>query len=495
MKWIFLTAPGGGGTAGTLDGLETARMVPSDDGNQAYFGIGDWFTTGMDVDPTERLDLLDGRARIRVLPDLAGEADAAYKIMVVDDTPFPSAERGVVKWVDPSAILGCEWTVQPDDDLATAYDPSAPSGCPAKENYVGIGTNDPRAKFDVLKSDNSELSPNPYDAALFQNAIGDLCQASRSWARCAGGTSIGARMMGENSGRNWGTVSEARGGGAAVGVLGLADGLSSAQPVGVWGVALNPPGGGINWGGFFDGYGFLGIGPWIYSDSSLKQNIADIQQEDALSRFMQLEPKSFEFNTSAHPSWGLPEGTQNGFLAQDLEEVYPHLVVDAIHPARIDSVGEVIEPEAGFKAMNMEGLIPEIVAVVKSQQQTIEAQNARISALEEVVHACCAASDGTRSAANSAGTGVGLETDLRIIPNPVAERTDLRYTLAHAGRVRLEVTDQMGRVVLTQDEGEREASAYAYQWDTTALAPGTYHCELYVNGEQLVRKAVKLNTR
>ena len=113
----------------------------------------------------------------------------------------------------------------------------------------------------------------------------------------------------------------------------------------------------------------------------------------------------------------------------------------------------------------------------------------------ELAQCCHAVSPPARSVDHGSETISPLETDLRIVPNPVADRTELRYTVGTAGRVRLEITDQTGRIVRTQDEGSREAAAYVYAWDTTMLAAGTYFCTLYVNDEPLVKKAVKLAVR
>ena len=67
-----------------------------------------------------------------------------------------------------------------------------------------------------------------------------------------------------------------------------------------------------------------------------------------------------------------------------------------------------------------------------------------------------------------------LTTDLRIIPNPVAANTQLRCTLASEGRVRLEVSDAMGRMIEVLEEGQRGAGEFTHQWNTSGLAPGTY---------------------
>lgn len=91
--------------------------------------------------------------------------------------------------------------------------------------------------------------------------------------------------------------------------------------------------------------------------------------------------------------------------------------------------------------------------------------------------------------------GTARETDLRIIPNPVAASTQLRCTVASEARVRLEVSDAMGRMIEVLEEGQRGAGEFTHQWNTSGLAPGTYYCTLLVNDEVIVKRAVKLNER
>ena len=88
-----------------------------------------------------------------------------------------------------------------------------------------------------------------------------------------------------------------------------------------------------------------------------------------------------------------------------------------------------------------------------------------------------------------------MDTNLSIVPNPVAANTQLRYTLATAGRIRLEVTDNSGRVVEVLENATRAAGNFTYEWNTQQLASGTYYCTLYLNDERLVQKAVKLSER
>ncbi|MCC6839209.1 MAG: tail fiber domain-containing protein [Flavobacteriales bacterium] len=140
LSFVFTSTPNNTSVANTLDGLEVARLVPDTSGNEGYLGVGDWFTAG--ANPTERLDVLDGRLRIRQLPDDA-PADSDYVVMVVDTTAEPSGERGVVKWVPASAIASaadCEWTLNPGpfNNVSTAFGPIS-ANCPDVVDAVGMG--------------------------------------------------------------------------------------------------------------------------------------------------------------------------------------------------------------------------------------------------------------------------------------------------------------------------------------------------------------------
>jgi hypothetical protein len=135
-RFLFTSSYTGASTgSGSLTGLEALRLWPKSS-TEVHMGIGD-FAPAAVGEPTERVDVLDGRVRIRQLPD-DREAEGPYKVVVVDDTPLPSGERGVLKWKDLSSILtDCDWTVQANNNVSTAY-PVNP-GCPQIQNGVGIG--------------------------------------------------------------------------------------------------------------------------------------------------------------------------------------------------------------------------------------------------------------------------------------------------------------------------------------------------------------------
>lgn len=135
LRFIFTRDPVLPNTVSSLDGLEIARMIPAADGNQGFVGIGDYFNAG--VDPVERLDILDGKVRVRDLP--TDPVSASMEAVVVNTTtgvlehrPFPTTTGGT----------NCEWIMSniSHNNVCTAYGPADPN-CPDDGDAVGIGGN------------------------------------------------------------------------------------------------------------------------------------------------------------------------------------------------------------------------------------------------------------------------------------------------------------------------------------------------------------------
>ena len=86
------------------------------------------------------------------------------------------------------------------------------------------------------------------------------------------------------------------------------------------------------------------------SDSKLKSNIVDLAAADS-ARLRQLQPKQFtyHFEQHRHPHFG--------FLAQDMEQVFPTLVRDQ---------------ETGFKAINVQELVPLLVHRINVLETRLE---------------------------------------------------------------------------------------------------------------------------
>lgn len=131
VRFLFTYGYNGDPTgAGSMNGLEALRMYPVS-GSEVNVGIGDFYVAGND--PTERLDVGNGRLRIRDLPASPVRNDLD-QVMVVDNT-------GVVHWRDALSFgaADCEWVYgNGNSNLHTAFIGNG-AGCPNETNNVLIG--------------------------------------------------------------------------------------------------------------------------------------------------------------------------------------------------------------------------------------------------------------------------------------------------------------------------------------------------------------------
>lgn len=216
----------------------------------------------------------------------------------------------------------------------------------------------------------------------------------------------------------------------------------------------------------------------------------------------------------------MPEGTRYGFIAQEVQEVFPQFTRPVHQPAETDSSGNVVVEAVDYLGLNTADMTGILVAAVQTQQaqheadrstnaaqteqmaamqQMIQDQQQRMNELEQLLAACCANPDGVRSLpqGNTEPTGLGSDltgTDkLRIQPNPFNERTTVYYTVDRGGRTQLLANSSDGRELRVLQEANLEAGSYQFEWDTASLAPGLYYVTLLVEGEPVVKKAVKVD--
>jgi hypothetical protein len=103
------------------------------------------------------------------------------------------------------------------------------------------------------------------------------------------------------------------------------------------------------------------------SDQRWKENIRDL--DDGLEKVLALKPRKFDWKE------GKGEDTKNarGFIAQELETVFPDMVTEWIDPAP--------DGEESYKAVNA-NLIPTLVKAIQEQQALITQLQADVAALK-----------------------------------------------------------------------------------------------------------------
>lgn len=119
----------------------------------------------------------------------------------------------------------------------------------------------------------------------------------------------------------------------------------------------------------------------IVPDSVLKIHIKPLQQP--LRHLMQLHPVSYEYNTHQFKQMSLPQGLQFGFMAEDMERVYPHLVKTRYGQWMY---GKNVYRNVAGQTVEQNSLIPVLVGAVKELSAEVEKLKEEIRELKKKHH-------------------------------------------------------------------------------------------------------------
>ncbi len=232
------------------------------------------------------------------------------------------------------------------------------------------------------------LCAGPGGAALFgQNlgsgSLGSLAyQGHGVYGVATGSTANGCGVLGEINlpspaaysaavrGRNNGTGATGIGvwgsqGGSGWGVYGT---CSISGGAGVYGLCsssgYNAQLGGGTFGLSVSGPAICSAGVWTSSDIRFKKEIATL--ENALPQLTRLRGVSYVLKKDEFPTRGFPAERQLGFIAQEVEVVYPELVSS---------------DQDGYKTVDYARLTPILVEAIKEQQALIDAMETTIASL------------------------------------------------------------------------------------------------------------------
>jgi hypothetical protein len=229
---------------------------------------------------------------------------------------------------------------------------------------VGIGLTNPSTPLHVVASGTSSHTlTSPFPTWNSQNAGTFVKSGGTSF------TSVGVLGACTGTGSFFSPSS-------MIGIAGIANGGLDAY--GVYGVAS----GGVStsYGVYCSGNGGY-TGTWSsLSDGKFKNNIAKLE-EGTISKIMQLKPSTYTLKTEEYKFMNLPEGSQFGFVAQDLEQVFPTLVENSSHPGEEGLNGK--SAPISYKSVNYIGLIPILTKAIQEQQTTIDNLKSEIELLRK----------------------------------------------------------------------------------------------------------------
>ena len=295
-----------------------------------------------------------------------------------------------------------------------------------------------------------------------------------------------------------------RGTGVELGVEGRANETGVAgygtNSYGIYGYTSNP----TSYAAYFEGAVYTS-GTYQGSDSKLKQNVKEI--ESAINIINQLQPKTYEYRQDGNfKQMNLPSGRHYGLIAQDVEQVLPHLVkATTFNTARvkagvppaiitrqtdsaqaIKALLPVTKPDKGealhFKAVNYTELIPLMVKAVQElskENEELKIKTEKMDALEKEL-------TDLKQLVSKLAAGQNINTSLnraallQNAPNPVSRTTAIQYSLPEgSSRAQLLLTDALGRTV----KSIQLTSAGVVNVDVSALSSGMYTYSLVVDGK------------
>lgn len=114
------------------------------------------------------------------------------------------------------------------------------------------------------------------------------------------------------------------------------------------------------------------------TDEEIKKNITSI--DEPLKNITSLEPRKFEYNTGDYSHLKLPKGAHYGFITEEFQQVFPAMINKTQYSYM---EGKNFYKKATVKSVDMEELIPVLVAAVKEQQTQIEQLKAEIKELKQ----------------------------------------------------------------------------------------------------------------
>ncbi|MCD4747257.1 MAG: tail fiber domain-containing protein, partial [Bacteroidales bacterium] len=154
----------------------------------------------------------------------------------------------------------------------------------------------------------------------------------------------------------------------------------------VYGIKATASGGSnFNTAGYFDGDVTITGTLYNPSDIKLKENIQTLA--NATEKIKQINAVAYQYKNDGYADkLNLPGGGQYGFIAQELEKVFPELVSEQIHLEKIwkEKNGEKTfeYSESTYKAINYIALIPILTQALKEQQELIEKLQNEVNGLK-----------------------------------------------------------------------------------------------------------------
>lgn len=239
-----------------------------------------------------------------------------------------------------------------------------------------------------------------------------------------------------------------------------------------------------NYAGYFAGTVYATQG--LYgSDARLKKDIKT--EVSSLEKLNALNPVTYNFEQKQDGlRLNLPEGLQHGFIAQELEKVYPELVTDVLHPIFNDKNEQT--GTKTLKAVNYIGLISVLTESIKELSNEVTVLKEKIAKSDRtyVINNNKNFTEEELKTIKNNGFYLGQNT-----PNPFKTSSVIEYSLPENEReASLLILNLNGQTIKEYKLNEVKGSVSI---DAGILQKGMYLYSLISNGEEIATKKMIVN--
>jgi len=183
--------------------------------------------------------------------------------------------------------------------------------------------------------------------------------------------------------------------------------------------------------GFFNGNVFT-TGMYLSSDKKLKEQVET--EENTLEKIMELNAVTYTYKEN--DQLNLSKELQHGFIAQEIEEVFPELVTTIKKP--IFDKENNVEGEYEYKAVNYIGLISVLTSSIQELNEkvaTLENEKRENASKESLLQ-------------EVEGATFSMEQN---VPNPFNNSAVIRYTLPENAKAKITIFDMTGKYIREYD--------------------------------------------
>lgn len=579
MIFTSTTASSGGGTppATSVNGLEGMRLTPTPQ-EGVYTGIGgdptanQYGPAGNSENPTATLEVNSwgatntpgGSSGLRftnlniTTPEIVNPGKGVLGVNANGDVIY--VEQGASSGGGIGNICGAtqnpltdNYEIPLNTNIFRFTDPAIPleafensvvigKDCnaltPAKLNvYRDLGVNNPFEVYgaQIVNSDLGFSAPfqaygtglNVISDATNRVSYGIKARANNGGSNIAGNFSSNTIFNGSSGFANIGLETSAGLGDVNYGLKALAVGgtvnfgvqthasNTTGTNYGIYASASSQGGSATSFAGFFAGDVVRTGTDNFSSDSILKKNVQTLNSVSQIIN--QLNPVNFDFKVNDYPQMNLANGLQYGFIAQEVEQILPELVMQTIFPPSYDSLGNIVNQQIDYKSVNYQSFIPILTQGFKEQQVLIDSLGQKLSEKDSLINdldarlahlenclsgllpiLCQLNQQAVQS--NTPEEQSRIETQLSVIlsnkesiildqnvPNPFAEKTVIDFSIPESVQsAQLHFYNNMGRLIKTVDLVERgNGSLTVYGSD---LSSGVYTYTLIADGKSVATK-------